>query len=151
MACRYRLTLAGAILSAIGVAVLWGGNIGAAYPFIKVVLEGKSIQSWVADEIDRSGHAVADLGREIENTQTQLAAAAPAEQPKLATALRRLQNRLNDESKAQKYYVWAKPYLDRYLPDDPFQTLAWVMVVLLIGTVLKGVLVIANNILVSRL
>jgi ATP-binding cassette subfamily B protein/subfamily B ATP-binding cassette protein MsbA len=151
MACRYRLTLAGAILSAIGVAVLWGGNIGAAYPFIKVVLEGKSIQGWVADEIARNSQAIADKGHEIEKTQAQLAAAAPAEQPELEATLRRLQDRLNEESKTQKYYVWAKPHLDRYLPDDPFQTLAVVMLVLLIGTVLKGLLVIANNILVSRL
>ena len=49
MACRYRLTLLGAVLSALGVAVLWGGNIGAAYPFVKIVLEGKSIQNCVAD------------------------------------------------------------------------------------------------------
>src|SRR5208337_2949832 len=90
MACRYRLTLLGAVLSALGVAVLWGGNIGAVYPFAKIVLEGKSIQNWVADEIDRSSHVISDLGQEIERTQAQLAAAPPEQQPKLEATLRHL-------------------------------------------------------------
>jgi ATP-binding cassette subfamily B protein/subfamily B ATP-binding cassette protein MsbA len=151
MACRYRLTLVGAVLSALGVAVLWGGNIGAVYPFVKVVLEGKSIQNWVADEIDRSSQAVSDLGREIEKTQAQLAAAEPQQQPKLEATLHHLQTRLDIESRAHDSYVWAKPHLDRYLPNDPFQTLVLVMVVLMVGTVLKSGLLIANNMLVCRL
>ena len=150
MACRYRLTLVGAVLSALGVAVLWGGNIGAVYPFVKVVLEGKSIQNWVADEIDRSGQAVRDLGREIEKTQSQLAA-APQQQPKLEATLRHLQTRRDIESRAHESYLWAKPHLDRYLPNDPFQTLVLVMLVLLVGTLLKSGLLIANNMLVCRL
>ncbi len=151
MACRYRFTLLGAILSAVGVAVLWGGNIGAVYPFAKIVLEGKSIQNWVADEIDRSSKAVSDLGLEIQETQTRLAAAPRDEQPKLEARLHHLQTRLDDETLVHDSYVRAKPYLDRYLPNDAFQTLILVMVVTLIGTVLKGVLVIANNVLVARL
>ena len=151
MACRYRLTLLGAVLSALGVAVLWGGNIGAVYPFVKIVLEGKSIQNWVTDEIDRGNQAVNDLDREIEKTQAQLAAAAPEQQPKLDATLRHLQTRLDTESRARDSYTWARPYLDRYLPHDAFQTLVLVMVVALAGTVLKGGLVIANNVLVARL
>jgi ATP-binding cassette subfamily B protein/subfamily B ATP-binding cassette protein MsbA len=151
MACRYRWTLVGTVLSALGVAVLWGGNIGAVYPFVKIVLEGKSIQNWVADEIERSSRGVDDLGREIEKTQAQLAAAAPEAQGKLEAALHHLQTRLEIESRAHASYVWAKPRLDRWLPNDPFQTLALVMAVLLLGTVLKGVLVISNNVLVARL
>ncbi len=42
------------------------------------------------------------------------------------------------ESLAHESYVWVKPYLDRWLPNDAFQTLVLVMVVLLVGTVLKG-------------
>ena len=38
LALRYRLTLAGAIVSALAVALLWGGNITAIYPVVEVVL-----------------------------------------------------------------------------------------------------------------
>ncbi|MEI8371229.1 MAG: ABC transporter ATP-binding protein [Planctomycetota bacterium] len=151
MACCYRLTLLGAVLSALGVAVLWGGNIGAVYPFVKVILEGKSIQNWVADEVDRSSQAVSDLGEQIEKIQAQIAAAEPPQQPKLEAALRHLRTRCEIESRANESYVWAMPYLDRYLPNDPFQTLVILMGVLLVGTVLKSGLLIANNVLVARL
>jgi ATP-binding cassette subfamily B protein/subfamily B ATP-binding cassette protein MsbA len=151
MACRYRLTLIGAMLSALGVAVLWGGNIGAVYPFAKIVLEGKSIQSWVAGEIERSSQVINDLERDIEKIQAQYASAPPQEQPKLEAKLGQKQLSLRDESLIHESYVWAKPYLDRYLPADAFQTLILVMAVTLLGTLLKGLLVITNNILVARL
>ena len=151
MACHYRLTLAGAVLSALGVAVLWGGNIGAVYPFVKIVLEGKSIQNWVGDEIDRTGKAIDNLDREMEQAQARFAAAATQEQPKLEATLRGLQSRRDNEALAHESYLRVKPYLDRYLPSDAFQTLVLVMAVLLLGTVLKGGMVIANNVLVARL
>jgi len=152
MACRYRLTLVGAVLSAFGVAVLWGGNIGAAYPFIKVVLEGKSIQTWVADEINRGNQVISGLDEQIEKSRAQLAAAGPEQQAEFETALHLLQTRRDNEaSLMHRFYVWVEPHLDRWLPNDPFQTLVLVVVVLLVGTVLKGLLVIANNVLVARL
>ena len=94
MACRYRWTLTGALLSALGVGILWGGNIGAVYPFVKVVLEGKSMQGWVADEIDRSGRAIDDLNRQVEKAEAQLAAAPAEKQARPAAALHHLQSRL---------------------------------------------------------
>ena len=36
LALRYRYTLAGAVVSALFVAVLWGGNIGAVYPLVEI-------------------------------------------------------------------------------------------------------------------
>ena len=151
MACRYRFTLVGAALSALGVAVLWGGNIGAVFPFVKVVLEGKSIQGWVADEINHSGQTINDLEHQIGSVQAQLAAAPADEQPKLDAALYSLQKRRDNEQQARDWYAWAEPGLQRWLPNDPFRTLELVVVVLLIGTVAKAGLMIANDILVSRL
>src|SRR5208282_3110149 len=123
MACHYRWTLVGAVLSALGVAMLWGGNIGAVFPFAKIVLEGKSIQSWVADEIEHTAGAVNDLNKQIEKTEAQLAAVPPEQQAKLESALYTLRARRENESLAHDSYAWAKPYLDRWLPNDAFQTL----------------------------
>ena len=60
LALRYRLTVVGALLSALIVAVLWGGNIGAVYPFMKVIFEGKSLQQWVDGEIVKARRNEAD-------------------------------------------------------------------------------------------
>jgi subfamily B ATP-binding cassette protein MsbA len=151
MACRYRFTLAGATFSALGVAVLWGGNIGAVFPFVKVVLEGKSIQGWVGDEIDRSGGTINELNGQIASIQAQLADRPDEHRAKSEAALFSLQKRRDNEQDAREWYVWVKPRLERWLPDDPFQTLELVVLVLLAGTVAKAGLMIANDILVSRL
>ena len=55
------------------------------------------------------------------------------------------------EHRAERTYVWLKPYLDRYLPNDPFQTIALIAAALLLGTVLKDLFAIVNNVLAARL
>ena len=48
---RYRFTFVGAVVCALAVGVLWGGNIGAVFPFVEVVFRGQSLQEWVDTEI----------------------------------------------------------------------------------------------------
>ena len=67
LALPYRLTIVGTVLSALAVAVLWGGNIGAVYPFIKVVFEGKSLQQWVDAELVKTRNTAAELSRPLGN------------------------------------------------------------------------------------
>ena len=118
MAFRYRFTLVGATLTALGVAVLWGGNIGAVFPFVKVVLEGKTIQAWVAEEIDRSGQAINEFDKQIAAAQADVAAAPAERQPKLEAAVRSLQSRRGNEQLARDWYVRAKPHLERWPPTS---------------------------------
>ncbi|MEY2612469.1 MAG: Lipid export ATP-binding/permease protein MsbA, partial [Planctomycetota bacterium] len=40
-------TLVLATLCSVGVAFLWGSNIGALYPVVEMTLNGESIQSWL--------------------------------------------------------------------------------------------------------
>ena len=35
LSLRYRFTFVASIVCALGVGVLWGGNIGAVYPFVE--------------------------------------------------------------------------------------------------------------------
>ena len=58
---------------------------------------------------------------------------------------------LSAEQKALRNFEFAKPYIDAYLPASPFQTLALITGLLLLGTIVKGVFLIANNVLVARL
>jgi ATP-binding cassette subfamily B protein/subfamily B ATP-binding cassette protein MsbA len=69
----------------------------------------------------------------------------------VASELVTIQSRLAAERRAQATYTWLQPYLDRYLPHDPFQTLALVTLALLLGTVMKDLFSIFNNVLVARL
>ena len=137
LALRHRLTIAGTLLSALAVAVLWGGNIGAVYPFMKVIFEGKSLQQWVDAEIVKARHNAAELSNSLETQQKELAAAPPERRTKLESNLATTQSRLAAEQRAEWWYVRLKPYLDRYLPEDPFQTVALIAAALFLGTVLK--------------
>ena len=73
MALKNRLVFAGSLVCAIAVAVLWGGNIGAVYPFVEVVLHGQSLQAKVAAEIDLAQANVDKLNQQIAGLQRQLA------------------------------------------------------------------------------
>ena len=47
------------------VAVLWGGNIGAIYPFLQVALNRQSLQEWVAGEIQQSDQKIQTLEKSL--------------------------------------------------------------------------------------
>ncbi len=125
LSLRYRLTFLGVIGSALAVALLSGANIGAVYPFVKVVLEGESIQTWVGKEIARSHQIVVDEGLRAERLRTALAGRPQSGRQTLLFQLRSAESRMAVESRAEAAYRWAQPYLERYVPADPFQTSCW--------------------------
>ena len=151
LALRHRLNIAGTVLSATAVAVLWGGNIGAVFPFMKVVFEEKSLQQWVGDEIVKAHHKAAELSDSLAKQQKELAVAPPERRPKLESKLVTTRSRLAAEQRAEEAYGWLKPYLDRYLPEDPFLTVALIAAALFLGTLLKDVFAIINSVLAARL
>jgi ATP-binding cassette subfamily B protein/subfamily B ATP-binding cassette protein MsbA len=151
LAMRYRLTLAGAMASALAVAVLWGANIGAIFPFVQVVFEGESLQQWVDREIAKAQKGAAEQTARIEGFQRQLAGADPDRERFLLAQISLAESRRTAEEWGQQGYEWLKPAVDRYLPHDPFKTLALVTLFLLVGTLLKDAFLIINNVLVARL
>jgi len=44
---KYRWTIAGILTSSILVAFLWGANIGALFPVIKIAVKNKPLQVWL--------------------------------------------------------------------------------------------------------
>ena len=75
LALRYRLTLVFSVICALGVAVLWGGNIGAVYPFVEVTFKGDSLHTWIDEEIAATQRAIGEGSDEIERLKSQLAEA----------------------------------------------------------------------------
>ena len=156
MAIRYKFTFAASILSALVVAVLWGANIGAVYPVVEVVFKNKSMQQWIDEKIVENRATVAAKTAELE----QSAAAAgrrensgddPAAVRNSTGHPQRRGRTRNEPATVLRASELAKPYIDAYLPADPFQTLVFITVFLLMGTVLKDLFLVANNVLVARL
>lgn len=151
LACQYRLTLLGLFGSSLLVAVLWGGNIGALYPIVEVAFQGKSLQTWAREAIDKAEARSADLQRQIAALERERAAADPDQQPPLDQELNFLRTQQQAEHTALATAQWLQPRIDRYLPSDPFQTVVVIVVVVMVATVVKDFFLFSNTLLVERL
>ncbi len=151
MAIRYKFTFAASIVSALAVALLWGGNIGVIYPVVKVVFQNQSMQDWIDEKIDEAQKTIADRSSERDRLRTEMAAAAEADRRPLEHQLVEVESRLETETKALGWYETAKPYINTYIPASPFKTIILITVLLMAGTILKDFFLISNNVLVARM
>src|SRR6202790_2607101 len=149
-ALRYRWTLVGSLLTAIVVALLWGANIGGLYPIVQVIFRGESLQKWIADDIADATRQIADLDKSIATLQAGLPQAAADRQRDLKLELAAAQSRHADQETFLLRRQQLKPYVDRYLPDDPFRTLVLIVGVLMVATIIKDLNLYANGMLVDR-
>jgi ATP-binding cassette subfamily B protein/subfamily B ATP-binding cassette protein MsbA len=148
---RYRWTLAGAVASALLVAVVWGANIGVMYPVIQVIFRGESMQKWVNESIAESTQHIADFGTQIDRKQAELAAAPADQRKEIQLALNALRTNRDVEQKSLEGRQRLKPYIDRYLPDDPFETLILIIAAVIVATLFKNLCMVFNSISVDRL
>jgi ATP-binding cassette subfamily B protein/subfamily B ATP-binding cassette protein MsbA len=151
MAMSNKLTFAAAIASAVAVAMLWGGNVGAVYPFVEVGLLNQTPQELINKRIAESERTVAEKTAALDQLNRRLTVAAEDEQAGIRHEIAVIKDRLWAEQWAQWAYGRAKPYTDTYLPATPFRVFVLVIGLLLVGTVIKDIFLIVNNILVARL
>ena len=142
LALRYRWTMAGMVFCAVAVAVLWGGNIGAVYPLVEVSLKGETLGDWSAKQ-------VAHYRDKAAQDEAELAALGPDADP---AARRKLAAHRDSQRSLQQSFEWFDAnVVGPYLNFTPFGTLLFVTGVLLLGTLIKSVFLVFNQILVTRL
>ena len=148
---HYPMTLGAAIACSLLVAVLWGGNIGALYPILEITFDGQSLQSWVREEIQNGQQRSADLLATIEELEAQVKIVPDPQRLRLKSEIdkQRLQWRAEQKSLAVKHRL--RPWIDRCLPDDPFSTVAVIVLLLLLATAVKDLCLVANISLVGYL
>jgi len=155
MAIRYKFTFAASVFSALMVALLWGANIGPVYPIIEVVLKNKSMQEWIDEKIEENRAASAALTAETERLRGKLSAAERAANEtarwKLQKQIASAEDEIHTIAKRLQWYGAAKPYIEAYLPRDPFRTLLLITALMVVGTVVKDLFLVAHNLLVARL
>jgi ATP-binding cassette subfamily B protein/subfamily B ATP-binding cassette protein MsbA len=151
LALRYRATVAAATGCAFLVAVLWGGNIGALYPVVEVCFQGESVSQHLRVQIKHSEDAIAGFASQKAELEAQAAQAAPNQRNELQLQVDRLSDRLAAEQSAVERYQWIQPYVDRYSPDSPFQTVVLVMCFIIVATLIKGFFMAVGSMLADRL
>jgi len=147
---RWPLLLAAFLCSA-GVAGLWGANIAALFPIIEVTLNGDTLQAWNERRLTDAQARVDAARKEQADLEAQVAAAALAG-PEADQARTRIDT-LALRARGDEAVVYASkklaPWLDRYLPTDPFTTVLWVVVFVVVSTFVKHAFLLTGTLLVS--
>jgi ATP-binding cassette, subfamily B, bacterial MsbA len=131
-------TIVLATVCSLGVAALWSANIGALWPVIDTALHGKSVQVWLADDIVKSETKIAELQAEVALAQQQGEA---ADEDNLAE-IKSEQNKISYSNRMLSWAKWG-------LPADPFQTICFIMGILVVSTLIKHLLLFANEYLIG--
>lgn len=144
LALRYRYTLAASIASALIVAVLWGGNIGAVYPLVEISLKGESLDGWATRQITDTEKSIADIDAKLARLDAP-GADNPGERSRLTV------ERTAAVQSADMYH-WAQDRVIRpHLNFGAFKFLVLVIGLLMIGTLVKSAFFVIDQILVFRL
>lgn len=154
MALRYKFTFAASIFSALMVAIFWVANIGAIYPVVEVIFEDQSMQQWIDQEIAENQTLIVEKSAELAKVNERSAVLAndvSEEANDLRWRAADLRTELTSAETSLRSCEIAKPYIDEYLPETPFQTLVVITGLLLIGTLIKGVFLVLNGVLVGRM
>ncbi len=151
LAARYPGTVAAVWATSVLVAVLWAANLAAVWPVVDAVMQGESIPSWLVREIEQGDQALADLRSQRLAAARRMSISGPETAAQLAREITNLRTREGLTTAENQRWRSIQPFADRWLPDTPFETLACVCAFLMVGTLVKNVFRIFNQLLVSRL
>ncbi len=150
LALHYYWTVAASVVCSLIVAGLWGGNISALYPLVEVVGNNKSLGQRIDESIVASRGVVEKNAAARDQLEQQLARASSDEaaelRRKLAAATSARDAAETDLGRLERI----KPWVDDYLPRDPFRTLVVIVAVLLLATLVKDGFLTASSFLVQR-
>lgn len=145
MALKYKWSLVTAIFCSIMVALLWGANIGAVYPFVEVVFERNSLHDWVDNQVTNSQEKIVSLTTDIETLAETGDSSADA-----INTIKIKEKQIEDYESRIEWLNYFGPTVKRWTPSSPFATLVMLVAVLMIGTMLKGAFLIGNMVLVAK-
>lgn len=152
MALKYRWSLIWAFICSILVAVFWGANLGAVYPFVEVVLKDKSLQQWAEQRLEDSHVAIENSESKIKKLQSQIAHDnLTGEQIKVKQkAVRSYQTDIKTQNERIAWTEQLEPWIRKYAPSDPYMTLVVLMCLMVMGTVFRGIFLASSIYLVAR-
>ena len=141
---------------AIFVALLWGANLSVAFPVVKILLQGQSIDEYVQAEIvsieEDIDDSTADLeyfDDQIEELEQSGEITDKSQHVKLIAERARQRRKLSSASDKLLMVNWAKTYVVPWIPRDQFDAFALILFMLLLATALKGAAIYLQDILVG--
>ena len=151
LALQYRISFLASLVCALGVGLFWGANIGALYPCAQVVLQEQSLPEAIDAKVDDAAKRVDQHRLTLKQLDQQLAKSSPDAKAAIQVKIDRAQSSIDGERTSIQCYRWARPYVERVFPDDPFLTLLVLIGIVLLGTFAKSLFIVFHTILVGRL
>ncbi|MEQ1903621.1 MAG: ABC transporter ATP-binding protein [Pirellulaceae bacterium] len=149
-AFKYRWSIIGSFVCSIMVAACWGANLGAVYPFMEVVLKNHTLSEWADEQIATSVASINKLEEKSRTLQLELEQEPKSNtrtlEKKIAACNAEIESHRRSIASTGKFLPWIK----KYAPNDPYQTLMVIIGMLLGATFLRGVFLIGNMVLVAR-
>jgi ATP-binding cassette, subfamily B, bacterial MsbA len=142
----YRKRLIVSICCALVAAALWGLNFTAIYPVMKILGEKKTLHEWVDEQIDKTDKDIKRYSAEIERHRRHQEeiqhwedrALVEREEQEVARQIAKLESKVESNQSLVWRYHQLKRHFIRWLPNDTFETLACLLLLVLIGVALKG-------------
>ncbi len=147
---RRRYTFVAAVLCSLGVAVLWGANLGLIKPVVDIVFSEKPPHDFADAKVKSGQDKVADLKRQEATIQVALARGG-GDPRDLRRQLLSIGHKLFAAQKELEAAQFLQPIVKRYLPNDSFVTLALFVGFLLVATFFKDALLVCNLMLIERM
>jgi ATP-binding cassette, subfamily B, bacterial MsbA len=163
-ASHHTPTLALATICSIGIALLWGSNIGALYPVVDMTLKGESIQKSFEKSLDQAKVRVVELEQRLAKRKLELRAEANQavdriQAPKAIAQNARpaaevdvdlMEREISSEKRSIAWNEFLLRWANACLPQDPFRTICGIMVVLMLSTLVKHFLMLASDLLIGH-
>jgi ATP-binding cassette subfamily B protein/subfamily B ATP-binding cassette protein MsbA len=141
----YRRRLVVSVLCAIAAAAFWGLSFTSIYPVLKLLHTEKTPQEWIEKCIADTELELQKHNKELNELKDREEGLKKKPREKFveqqlrdnANDLARLQSKISTESSKLYYYEVAQRYIDRYVPPGRFETLAWVIALVVVGVAVK--------------
>lgn len=142
----YRRRFLWSLFCAFGVAVLWGGNLSAVYPVLRVLFHDQSVPQWIRAETARQGDALQQRYRDLASAERQpdhfrahhTQAEIDRELPALSNEVALLRLKVGQEQWKLQWLQTARNFLCAYIPESRYQTLVLVMLATMLAMSMGG-------------
>ena len=144
---KYKWSIAGAFVCSFLIAIIWSASITTVFPIVKIVLEDETAITWVDKSLKTSQANLESLEVEVADLKADF---AQTNDPVISNRIELKQDRIRAETKSLEWFGEVQPYVAKYAPESPFQTLCYALGWLLVVTCIKGVLLVVSAILDAR-
>lgn len=149
LAARRKWAITGVLISSLIIALLWGANISVIFPLTEIVFKGQGLASYAEERLADSAAQLAELQQQRAELTAQVADAESLQQTNLRLAIGAVDREQATLAESARQLQKIKPWIDRYAPAGPYDTLLLLVGVLIAGTAIKLIALMINLILVQ--